>query len=243
MIENNLKVFYPESANYQTHPELAFSAAGQFPKQLLELAGEQKQIKSISDFKEAPSLGEMFDRYGSDKNTHGYAPCYAELLKMLGVEKELDVLEIGLGTNNPSFISTMGGHGKPGASVKAFKEYLKNANIYGADLDKSILFEEERIKTAFVDQTKLDTFDQMCNALGKFQFDMIVDDGLHSSEANINTLIFAMKSLKNNGWVVIEDIPERTLDVWHCVNLILGKNAGTIVKAKRAHLFVWQKTA
>ena len=45
-----------------------------------------------------------------------------------------------MGTNNPNLVSTMGSSGRPGASLYAFKEYLPNAIIYGADIDKDILF-------------------------------------------------------------------------------------------------------
>ena len=38
----------------------------------------------------------------------------------------------------------MGKNGTPGASLKAFKEYLPNTNLYGADVDKDILFERRK---------------------------------------------------------------------------------------------------
>ena len=42
--------------------------------------------------------------------------------------------------------------GKPGASLKVWKDYFKNAKIFGADIDKRILFQEERINTYEVNQ-------------------------------------------------------------------------------------------
>ena len=61
------------------------------------------------------------------------------------------LFEIGLGTNNINVRSNMGLDGKPGASLRAFRDYL-NINVYGADVDKGILFEEDKIKTYFIDQ-------------------------------------------------------------------------------------------
>jgi hypothetical protein len=65
------------------------------------------------------------------------------------------LLEIGLGTNNTDVVSNMGSEGVPDASLRAFRDYLPNARIYGAGIDKRILFEESRIKTYFADQTDL----------------------------------------------------------------------------------------
>ena len=54
----------------------------------------------------------------------------------------------------------MGKYGKPGASVKAFRDFFSNANIYGADIDKEILFKEHKISTFYVDQTNINTLNQ-----------------------------------------------------------------------------------
>jgi hypothetical protein len=60
--------------------------------------------------------------------------------------------ECGLGTNNPNLLSSMGSMGKPGASLRVWRDYFLNAIIYGADIDKDILFAEEKIKTFYIDQ-------------------------------------------------------------------------------------------
>ena len=49
----------------------------------------------------------------------------------------------------------MGKLGKPGASVKAFRDFFPEAKIFGADIDKEILFKDKRINTYHVDQTDL----------------------------------------------------------------------------------------
>ena len=102
---------------------------------------------------------------------------YASILDE--IENPKNIFEIGLGTNNSDVVSTMGSNGKPGASLKAFKEYLPHANIYGGDYDKRILFNEKRIKTFFIDQTNPTTFDDLDKVLSK-DFDLMIDDGLHA---------------------------------------------------------------
>lgn len=80
----------------------------------------------------------------------------------------------------------------------------------------------------------------MTRELGQDTFDLIVDDGLHSVEANMNTLLFAMKAVKPAGWVVIEDIPARALDLWRIIGRLLlpAGHACRLVKCKRNYLFV-----
>ena len=55
---------------------------------------------------------------------------------MKKLDENINILEIGLGTNNPILVSTMGSNGRPGASLYSFREYLPKSNIYGADVDK-----------------------------------------------------------------------------------------------------------
>jgi hypothetical protein len=126
------------------------------------------------------------------------------------------LLEIGLGTNNVNFVSNMGSHGKPGASLRAFRDYLPNAQIYGADVDRDVLFNEERISTFFVDQTDLDSFSALGGVVPA-EFDLIIDDGLHSPNANIATLVFGLGRLKVDGYFLVEDISPDALPIWQLV--------------------------
>ena len=111
-------------------------------------------------------------------------------------------MEIGLGTNNPTLVSSMGADGKPGASLRSFKQLIPSCQIYGADIDRDILFEESQIKTFFVDQLDYNTF----NNLPNIKYDLIIDDGLHQIGANFNTLLWSMKHLNKDGFIAIEDI-------------------------------------
>jgi hypothetical protein len=167
----------------------------------------------------ADAIKALFDRYGSDKGgSHQYHKIYSTILsKPDAVTK---VLEIGLGTNNTDVLSNMGPKGQPGASLRAFRDYCVNTQVFGADFDKRVLFEEDRIKTYYVDQTKFATLQELGDKIGS-GFDLMIDDGLHAPNANVYSLTLFLGLLKPHGWAVIEDISETTLDQWHIVSAIL----------------------
>jgi len=156
------------------------------------------------------------DKYGSDKgprvgNTthHTYTPVYHELFKSMAV-RALNVFELGLETNNAEFPSNMGPNGRPGASLRAWREYFPHSSIYGADIDKGVLFEEDRIHTTYCDQTSPTVVRSMWESLP--DMDIIIDDGLHTFEANVTFFENSIHKLKPTGIFVIEDIDNLNLD-------------------------------
>ena len=44
---------------------------------------------------------------------------------------------------------------QPGGCLRAFRDYLPNSQIFGADYDREVLLEEPRIRTTFVDHMHL----------------------------------------------------------------------------------------
>jgi len=179
-------------------------------------------INDNVDYESGERLASLLNEYGSDKaGKHDYFWLYGKILKKSSEIKK--ILEIGIGTNNTDVISNMGEDGMPGASLRAFKSFCKNANIYGADIDKRVLFQEERIKTYFLDQTNLDSYKNLEKEIGD-NFDLIIDDGLHEPRANVYSLNFGLKLLKEGGWMVIEDIYPAALPVWTNVSNILPEN-------------------
>jgi hypothetical protein len=154
----------------------------------------------------------------------------------------MSLFEIGLGTNNPALVSTMGSEGRPGASLRAFKQLLPNATIYGADVDRAILFQEERISTFYVDQLDAASFAEAARR----SYDVIIDDGLHSVGANLNSLLFALNHINVGGWIVIEDIGSAAVENWHVVRHLLSSDDRLkvyLVKAARAYMFVVHRVA
>ena len=253
IMKNNLAVFTPNSGNFSRYSDLTYRSANLFPNRLdvlistLGIGDSGFKMQSADNFNSnrnfAEELGLLFNNYGSDKNNHGYEYVYGEVVSQFSKDAKLNVLEIGLGTNNPNLISTMGTSGRPGASIRAFRDFLPNSNIYGADIDEDILFRESRIATAKVDQTDLDSFEKMTRELNCYEFDIVIDDGLHAVEANINTLIFGLKSIRKNGWIIIEDIPERTIGVWKLIGrLIPSENFNSyLLNCKKDYVFAVQK--
>lgn len=154
-------------------------------------------------------LCEIMTRNKSDKGSghHNYTLEYHTIFNSQRNTVK-NIFEVGLGTNNVNVPSNMGKDARPGSSLYGWKEYFPNANIFGADVDSGVLFEEERIKTFFVDQTKENTINEMWNndVLKDIQFDIIIDDGLHELNANINFLKHSFQKLDKNGVFIIEDV-------------------------------------
>ncbi len=228
------------------YPEITLQVLERFPHALDELGLysseiiEETSIYSFS-FEQHISkrLKQSFDSYGSDKGHHEYHLIYGQILSQLGSTSSLNILEIGLGTNNPNLISNMSIHGKPGASLRAFRDTISNAYVFGADIDKDILFTEPYIQTAWVDQLKPESFRTMNQEFGNPTYDLIIDDGLHAISANLNTLLFGLTVLNKGGWIVIEDIPIYARVFWNTVNRLLpsAKFDKYMIKCKGPHVF------
>ena len=147
---------------------------------------------------------------GSDKGSnHNYTTFYNFIFSEIK-NKNLNIFEVGLGTNNISIPSNMGSSGRPGASLRGWTEFFSKSNIFGADVDSGILFQEERIKTFYVDQNSEDTISKLWENenLNSIEFDIIIDDGLHEFEANKNFFNNSIHKLKNDGIYIIEDVSE-----------------------------------
>jgi hypothetical protein len=189
----------------------------------------------------AMRLREKFDSFGSDKGRgHGYHYVYGRILK--DVRSPGRLLEIGIGTNNTDVVSNMGADGVPGASLRAFRQFLGTFEIYGADIDRRILFDEPGIKTFFCDQTDWTSLVKLREALPR-DFDVVIDDGLHAPHANVTTLRFGLGIVGPSGWLVIEDITRDHLPVWRLVASMLPRQSfrSYIIRAQDKYLFVAQK--
>jgi hypothetical protein len=167
---------------------------------------------SFDETKHTP-LCEIMGKHGSDKGSiditnswHNYTPFYYSIFKELR-EKKLRVFELGLGTNNVDIPSNMGINGIPGASLYGWCEFFPNSDIFGADIDTEILFNTDKIKTFYCDQTNPDIINKMWdNPILQDNFDIIIEDGLHTFDANVCFFDNSIHKLKSNGYYIIEDI-------------------------------------
>ena len=168
---------------------------------------DPKKLSSIDN-----SLTNVMNKYYSDKGdlnfTHNYTCFYDSIFNEIKNEK-LNIFEVGLGsidTNITFHMSYSHKNYAPLASLKAWRDYFFNANIYGADIDKKILKNENRIKTFYVDQTNPTTIHKMYKDIGVDNFDIILEDGLHEFNANICFFENSIKYLSSKGTYIIEDV-------------------------------------
>ena len=90
----------------------------------------------------------------------------------------------------------------------------------GADIDRDTLFSEDRIQTAYVDQLQPDTFEEMHRVFGSPNYDIFIEDGLHSFVASLNSLNFALKYTKKGGVIILEDLTN-TQNIWSLMTTAL----------------------
>jgi hypothetical protein len=163
-------------------------------------------------------LVKLFEHYGSDKSipvhsktgNHNYADIYEILFHGIR-DTSFTLFECGIGTTNPSILNNMGVNGKPGASLRAWRDYFPQARILGADIDRSIIFSEERIDTAYVDQTDSDSIKNMWDSFGSPNVKIIIDDGLHNFQAGVSLFENSFHKLED-GFYIIEDVSYENLE-------------------------------
>jgi hypothetical protein len=243
-----LGVFRPYSAGSpRLIANLTLDGPGRFVDRLIDISrdfegdfGQPLSAESRFDAAARSSLAaqllEAFDREGSDKGSlHRYHPAYAAAL--LDLPEDLALLEIGLGSNNPKVASNMGVSGRPGASLRAFARVRPSARLFGADVDRGALFSTAQIKTFWVDQTDAATVRILASSLP--ELDLVIDDGLHSPDANLAIVWLALARLRPGGWLVIEDIPDYAIPLCGLLARYLSQHfEGEVVTAKEGNLFV-----
>lgn len=138
---------------------------------------------------------------------HCYGPVYDELFGPIR-ESVKSVLEIGV---------------RFGGSLRAWRDYFPNAQIFGIDNGTEggkIEWEEDRIKTFYGDECKPDT---MVAALDRIDTSLsvrsdhphdglgiIVDDGHHHPYVQAAMFAMGWPYLAKGGWYIIEDVEDWT---------------------------------
>ncbi len=131
----------------------------------------------------------------------GYDRVYTKYLANKKNEN-LNILEIGI----------MEGYG-----LLAWKRFFNNASIFGVDyhIDERIKNEFRKIEAEFFDFTKIEkhyfdtTKKDSWKILESVDFDIIIDDGGHHPQTQLDTLNNAWELLKSGGLYFIEDIGHR----------------------------------
>jgi len=189
-------------------PQVRGFGAALIPSHLAE------QLKSVNLL--APTkMCRVMTKCGSDKGRkHNYTPVYSALVKER-YDQPLRIFELGLGTNNPDAVSNMGVFGVPGASLRGWSNLFPSALVYGADIDRRVLFQEDRIKTFYCDQLDRTSIRELW-LHPDFQsgVDIIIEDGLHTFEANVSFLEGSLDHLRPGGIYITEDIICSDKDRW-----------------------------
>lgn len=147
------------------------------------------------------TLNELANRFGTDKGDahhekHGYAEIYDKILHEYR-DKEVNFVEIGV--NDPRF---------PGASVHMWKSYFIKGTYRGLDIN---LDETIKRSVSVLDKVYLYNVDQSSTEqLTEFvtnvpAIDFVVDDGIHTYEAQITSFKALFPFLKSGGIYFIED--------------------------------------
>ena len=110
----------------------------------------------------------------------------------------------------------MGKNPKTSFTTYKLQEYFKNGNIYAADINPKFLFTEDRIKTYLCDQTSPISIQNMFNHpdLANSNFDIIIDDGIHTFDSYITFFRNSIHKLTQHGTYIIEDIHTNQLPAW-----------------------------
>ena len=147
-------------------------------------------------------LCELAVRYGSDKApqlraypvtpemalpSHAYTPYYHELFKGFRVER---MLEIGI---------------YEGASLRMWRDYFPEADIYGLDNQVEFLINDGKIKSLYCDAGDPDSIQKTMARIGA-GLNLIIDDGSHKPADQITAANALVPYLAPGGIYVIEDV-------------------------------------
>lgn len=149
------------------------------------------------------------------KDSCGYQDIYAQILPQFRKKNGVKILEIGIGVSDPSARSGMASDYITGASLAGWAGYFKevDAEIHGADVDPRCMHESDQYTTHLVNQLDIHSLEGLSREIGGL-FDIVVDDGLHTPEANVNVMSVFLPLLAPDGVMVVEDIPTEFDESW-----------------------------
>ena len=191
----------------------------------------------------AASLGSLFNKYGSDKDKNGYTQFYDSIFKNIR-NQPVDLLEIGIGTLIENAPSSMLGYGlpgyKPGGSLRAWRDYFPQGQILGCDIQPDTQFSEERIRTVLANSTVREEADRV---LGNRSFHIIIDDGSHFDEHQLQTFKNMWHRVRRGGFYIIEDVTPHSripTEFRHEIESIVG-DAGSMFFTEKKNALIISK--
>lgn len=148
-------------------------------------------------------------KYTTDKcfirKWHSYTEVYDHYLSNRR-QSCRQLLEMGIGVP-----SCMGENYQIGASLFMWRDYFPNAHIQAIDLDEEAMVHGvSRITTRICNQIDAQSLLKIFSA---DQFDVILDDGSHQPEHQIESFKILWPKVATHGFYLIEDIVTAHLDI------------------------------
>lgn len=122
---------------------------------------------------------------------HNYTEIYDKLISPYRTKQNIKLLEIGV---------------RWGGSLLMWKDFLPNAEIYGVDINP--IDNKNVLCCNRIHVFQFDAYDseQIAKNLGDLKFDIIIDDGSHRLQDQIQMINLWHTRLENEGVLIIEDI-------------------------------------
>lgn len=164
--------------------------------------GNNKFVSDVFVDTDNYSMEELIDiniHYTDKNTTHSYFELYQKLFEPIR-KKAKNILEIGIGNFGP----------KNGGSILLWKLFFKHANIHAVDIISKnrvydLILKDNKIKTYLetnaYDSKFVDNFKEK-----NIFFDVMIDDGPHTFESQLDFIKLYSNLLTDNGILVIEDI-------------------------------------
>lgn len=136
-------------------------------------------------------LTEIGNKHGTDKVSHNFTQVYELAFRELR-DRPLNILEIGIWK---------------GESLRTFKEYFPNAQIYAFDIEDKSQYKEERIHISQGDQSNIE---YIKSVFSDISFDIIIDDGSHCMNHQQISFEYLLPRVKAGGIYILEDLHTST---------------------------------
>jgi len=104
--------------------------------------------------------------------------------------------------------------------MKAFSEFIRNNNFnldyIGVDINRNFLADpsRERVTLMHFDQLELNSNESLIAKLKADNVSLIIEDGLHTAEANISAFVNLISFVNQGAIYVVEDINRNQLPFW-----------------------------
>lgn len=185
-------------------------------------------------------LCEIAFKYGTDKcpqvNGAYYTPFYYELFK----DKQptfRKILELGVGSRVA--MQRVPKNYQRGASLRMWRDFFPNAQVYGVDLSPTAIFQDERIQTFLLNTKEASDMKQLIDIIGS-DIDLVIDDSTHREKSQLRAIRALMPFLNNDVIYIIEDVtnPEsikKELTEYNCQIGLTGpkKIANLVIVTKK----------